>query len=171
MRLNDLRSVNFVDLSPIGYELSEPNGDHGDDNWLMIRGEVRSGVDQWSFDDPALLIEEARRFGLRALAVGRESSRNAVAHSLTETRLPSRCNTKARRVFRVSAADSGANGGTLGPATPLRMIRQFRADGSRTYTKSGTSRECCEGVVIGSSIVASTLYDHSRNRSPHGTSR
>lgn len=62
-----------VELRPLRYQLSVTNGDFYDDNWLIIGGRVTTPEGNWSFSDPVLLTDEARRLArwLRAAAVGR----------------------------------------------------------------------------------------------------
>jgi hypothetical protein len=64
MLITDSRSSNFVELVPTRYQFPEVVGDEYDDNWLMIRGHVRLGDDEWSFEEPSLLVEDAGEIGL-----------------------------------------------------------------------------------------------------------
>jgi hypothetical protein len=56
----------MVSLQPAGYQLAQPGGmaglgaDGDDDDWLMIRGEVRTADGRaWEFTDPCLTAVEA----------------------------------------------------------------------------------------------------------------
>jgi hypothetical protein len=56
----------MVSLQPAGYQLDRPGGTAGpgtdgdDDDWLMIRGEVRTADGRaWEFTDPCLTAVEA----------------------------------------------------------------------------------------------------------------
>ncbi len=57
----------------MGYQFSAANGDSYDDNWLIIGGRVTTPDGRWSFSDPVLLTDEARRLSrwLRAAAGGK----------------------------------------------------------------------------------------------------
>ncbi|WEV27121.1 hypothetical protein OYE22_19405 [Streptomyces sp. 71268] len=61
-----------VELRPLRYQFSAVRGDSYDDNWLVIGGEVRAPEGSWTFADPCLLTDEARRVSgwLRAVAAG-----------------------------------------------------------------------------------------------------
>ncbi|MFD5000961.1 WapI family immunity protein [Streptomyces buecherae] len=64
--------ANGVELRPLRYQFSTVRGDAYDDNWLVIGGEARTPEGTWSFTDPCLLTDEARRVSawLRAVAAG-----------------------------------------------------------------------------------------------------
>ena len=62
--VRDSRSNNFVELAPTRYQFAELVGDEYDDNWLMIRGHVQNGPDEWHFEDPSLLVEDATRMSM-----------------------------------------------------------------------------------------------------------
>ena len=72
MELRDTSSTNFVSLAPVRYQFAEPTGQRYDDNWLMVQGHARSGDEVWSFEDPALLVEEAQAMStwMRSVAAG-----------------------------------------------------------------------------------------------------
>ncbi|MFT2018537.1 hypothetical protein ACMA1D_22250 [Streptomyces sp. 796.1] len=64
--------VNRVELRPVRYQFPVARGAAYDDNWLVIAGTVATPEGAWSFADPCLLTDEARRIGvwLRAVAAG-----------------------------------------------------------------------------------------------------
>ncbi|MFC7219310.1 hypothetical protein ACFQLX_14195 [Streptomyces polyrhachis] len=64
--------VNRVELRPLRYQFAAVRGEPYDDNWLVIGGAVTTPEGGWSFTDPCLLTDEARRVGgwLRAVAAG-----------------------------------------------------------------------------------------------------
>ncbi|MER7759202.1 hypothetical protein [Streptomyces sp. NPDC097619] len=70
MLLND--ADHRVELRPLRYQFATVRGDAYDDNWLVIGGTVSTPEGTWSFDDPCLLTDEARRVAawLRAVAAG-----------------------------------------------------------------------------------------------------
>ncbi|MBB1243527.1 hypothetical protein GL263_08125 [Streptomyces durbertensis] len=47
-------------LRPVRYEFARARGDAYDDNWLVVRGEVSTPRGCWSFEEPCLLVDEAR---------------------------------------------------------------------------------------------------------------
>jgi hypothetical protein len=49
-------------LHPRGYQFPAGTGEF-DDQWLVISGQVTAGGRSWSFDDPCLLVDEARELG------------------------------------------------------------------------------------------------------------
>ncbi|MFF2525157.1 WapI family immunity protein [Streptomyces liangshanensis] len=61
-----------VELRPLRYQFSAVRGDSYDDNWLVICGSVTTPEGTWTFTDPCLLIDEARRVSawLRGVAAG-----------------------------------------------------------------------------------------------------
>ncbi|MEU8777131.1 hypothetical protein [Streptomyces sp. NPDC048606] len=61
-----------VELLPLRYQFSATRGDAYDDNWLVIGGRLTTPEGSWSFTDPCLLTDEARRLApwLRAVAAG-----------------------------------------------------------------------------------------------------
>ncbi|MFC5503119.1 hypothetical protein ACFPJ4_12790 [Lysinimonas soli] len=72
MEIRDDGSGCFVRLTPIGYQYKNPSGDPYDDNWLIIKGRVQDRHQAWTFQDPALLVDEAHSIArwLRAAAAG-----------------------------------------------------------------------------------------------------
>ncbi|MCF3170698.1 MULTISPECIES: hypothetical protein [Streptomyces] len=70
MLLNDLSSS--VDLRPVRYQFATVRGETYDDNWLDVSGTVTTPEGSWSFTEPCLLTDEARRVSawLRAVAAG-----------------------------------------------------------------------------------------------------
>lgn len=73
MRLSSSTSTDYVELWPVRYQFESTTGDEFDDNWLVIRGTVKSlELGEWSFEDPALLVSEAHEFSawLRKAAIG-----------------------------------------------------------------------------------------------------
>ncbi|MFE9458951.1 hypothetical protein [Streptomyces californicus] len=70
MLLNDLSSS--VDLRPVRYQFATARGETYDDNWLVVDGTVTTPEGSWSFTEPCLLTDEARRVSawLRAAAAG-----------------------------------------------------------------------------------------------------
>ncbi|MFD6966928.1 hypothetical protein [Streptomyces sp. NPDC059949] len=70
MRLSDHASS--VELRPLRYQFPTVRGDSYDDNWLVIGGTVATPEGSWSFDEPCLLTDEARKVArwLRAAAAG-----------------------------------------------------------------------------------------------------
>ncbi|MER7177095.1 WapI family immunity protein [Streptomyces mesophilus] len=61
-----------VELHPVRYQFAAARGDSYDDNWLVIDGTVTTPEGSWSFAEPCLLTDEARRVTswLRAVAAG-----------------------------------------------------------------------------------------------------
>jgi hypothetical protein len=72
MEIRDADSGCFVSLEPISYQFPELRGDSFDGNWLIIRGRARSTDEEWTFQEPALLVQEAQALGawLRSAAAG-----------------------------------------------------------------------------------------------------
>lgn len=74
MRLDSAHAS--VELSIAGYQFpeAEPSADGplGDENWLVVRGAIRTDGRSWTFEDPCLLAGEAQELvrWLRALAAG-----------------------------------------------------------------------------------------------------
>ncbi|WP_030222898.1 WapI family immunity protein [Streptomyces bikiniensis] len=70
MLLND--PTTSVGLHPVRYQFATVRGDSFDDNWLVVEGTVATPEGKWSFADPCLLTDEARRVSawLRAVAAG-----------------------------------------------------------------------------------------------------
>jgi hypothetical protein len=79
MLIQDALSSNFVELAPTRYQFAEVVGDEHDDNWLMIHGHVRLGVDEWSFEDPSLLVVEAKLMASWLRQVGRGQEQASAA--------------------------------------------------------------------------------------------
>jgi len=77
VRITDASNGNFVELAPVRYQFERAGGDTYDDNWLIIRGEVKSTTELWGFCDPCLLTSEAEHLGdwLRSAALGLEGLR------------------------------------------------------------------------------------------------
>lgn len=75
MEIRDAETERFVSLSPIGYQFPDITDDQWDSNWLMIRGTARTPDEEWTFEDPAMLVHEAVAFGvwLHDVAAGRAS--------------------------------------------------------------------------------------------------
>lgn len=73
MELRDETTGCFVRLSPVQYQYPSRKSDSFDDNWLVIRGRVRSLDEEWSFHDACLQTTEAQEIGawLRAVGDGR----------------------------------------------------------------------------------------------------
>jgi|GEM_PF-1245311 len=73
MEIRDAHTSCFVRLTPTGYEFRKTVGDPDDDNWLNIKGRIRSPEDVWTFHEPALQVPEAEAIGawLRDAAAGR----------------------------------------------------------------------------------------------------
>ncbi|GAA3017986.1 hypothetical protein GCM10020229_31560 [Kitasatospora albolonga] len=62
-----------LDLRPVRYQFGATSGEYYDDNWLVVAGRVTDPAGGWSFEDPALLTDEAEELTgwLRAAADGR----------------------------------------------------------------------------------------------------
>ena len=73
MEIRDGETERFLSLSPIGYQFPDIIDDPWDSNWLMIRGTARTPDEEWTFEDPALLVHEAVALGvwLDDVAAGR----------------------------------------------------------------------------------------------------
>lgn len=73
MEILDVAQGNFVRLSPVEYQFPVPLGNPYDDNWLVVSGHVRIGGEEWTFQDPFLLVWEAEHLGewLEAASAGR----------------------------------------------------------------------------------------------------
>jgi hypothetical protein len=73
MEIRDDGTSCFVRLTPISYQFQKRNGDSFDDNWLIIKGRVQDLNQAWTFQDPALLVDEAQSIStwLREVAAGR----------------------------------------------------------------------------------------------------
>ena len=73
MEIRDDNTNCFVRLTPISYQFQNRNGDSCDDNWLVIKGRVQDRNQAWTFQDPALLVDEAQSIStwLREVAAGR----------------------------------------------------------------------------------------------------
>ena len=59
MEIRDENSNSFVRLTPWGYQFPARTGEPYDDNWLMIKGRVKTPDQAWTFHEPCLLVEEA----------------------------------------------------------------------------------------------------------------
>ena len=72
MEIRDDNSDSFVRLTPLGYQFPVRTGEPHDDNWLMIKGRVRTPDRAWTFHEPCLLVEEALSISawLRIAAAG-----------------------------------------------------------------------------------------------------
>ncbi|MFI2432268.1 hypothetical protein [Streptomyces sp. NPDC018693] len=59
-------------LRPLRYEFPAARGDQYDDNWLVVEGTATTPERSWSFTEPCLLTDEARRIStwLRGVAAG-----------------------------------------------------------------------------------------------------
>ncbi|MGC0314397.1 WapI family immunity protein [Kitasatospora acidiphila] len=64
--------VDRIELRPVRYQFGSVRGDYYDDNWLIITGAVATEAGRWSFTEPALLVDEARKLArwLRRAAGG-----------------------------------------------------------------------------------------------------
>jgi len=73
MEIRDADSGRFVRLEPVSYQFPEMIGVEFDSDWLIIRGRARSDEEEWTFQDPSLLVDEALQFGswMREAARGR----------------------------------------------------------------------------------------------------
>lgn len=73
MLITDHVTGDLVELRPLRYEFADVQGDEYDDNWLVIGGRARSGTDEWGFEEPAMLVSEARELAdwLDAIGAGR----------------------------------------------------------------------------------------------------
>ena len=85
MDIRDTPTGNFVRLVPVRHQFRAPTGERFEDNWLVIRGQVQSHDAAWTFEDPALLVDEARGIAkwLRAAAAGRLTPLTADDHGRT----------------------------------------------------------------------------------------
>ncbi|WP_374009792.1 hypothetical protein [Leifsonia sp. LS-T14] len=63
MEIRDADSGRFVRLEPVGYQFPDIIGVEFDSDWLVIRGSARSNEEEWAFEDPSLLVDEALRLG------------------------------------------------------------------------------------------------------------
>jgi hypothetical protein len=72
MEIRDVNSERFVRLDPVNYQFPDLVGVEYDSDWLIIRGRARSDEEEWTFQDPSLLVDEAREFGswMRSAAAG-----------------------------------------------------------------------------------------------------
>jgi hypothetical protein len=61
MRLED-RDGQSLQLTVLRYQFAGGDNEY-DLNWLIVRGEVRTHVESWSFEDPCLLAAEATTLG------------------------------------------------------------------------------------------------------------
>ncbi|MBN9140872.1 MAG: hypothetical protein J0H23_08595 [Micrococcales bacterium] len=70
MEIRDASAHRFVRLEPVGYQFPHLRGVEFDSDWLIVSGRARSDDEEWSFQDPVLLVDEARDVGswLRAAA-------------------------------------------------------------------------------------------------------
>jgi hypothetical protein len=99
------RDGTSLTLHPLGYQLPAGTGPD-DDRWLVIGGHLRVGDRSWSFEEPCLLVDEARELGawLRRAAQG-----NVRAQALSEPPdrewEPSLRFTKPALAFSVAARD------------------------------------------------------------------
>jgi hypothetical protein len=91
MEIRDTTSSRFVRLEPVSYQFPIPYGDDFDDNWLILRGHARSDEEEWTFQEPSLLVDEAHGISawMRSAGVGTETLLVADAegftHPATET--------------------------------------------------------------------------------------
>lgn len=71
MEIRDDSTGCFVRLTPINYQFPR-RGDPYDDNWLIIKGRVQGRTGAWTFQEPALLVDEAQSISawLRRVAQG-----------------------------------------------------------------------------------------------------
>jgi hypothetical protein len=70
MEIRDVDSARFVRLEPLRYEFPDLVGGEHDSDWLVIGGQAQSDDEEWSFEDPSLLVREAEALGewMRAAA-------------------------------------------------------------------------------------------------------
>jgi hypothetical protein len=59
VKLEDLSGTPRFILHPERYQYARVTGDFDTDNWLFIAGEVLSNGDEWSFNEPGLMVYEA----------------------------------------------------------------------------------------------------------------
>ena len=64
MEILDAETGRFVRLEPVSYEFPDLIGVEYDSDWLIIRGRAGSDEEEWTFQDPSLLVDEALQFGL-----------------------------------------------------------------------------------------------------------
>ncbi|WP_236245100.1 hypothetical protein [Streptomyces sp. CC210A] len=81
-----------IGLEVLRYEFAAARGDAYDDNWLVVRGEVVTPTGRWSFTEPCLLTDEARRLSawLREAAAdgGAPAVLDFIEPTLTFRRVP-----------------------------------------------------------------------------------
>jgi len=70
VEIGDAETERFVSLSPIGYQFPDITDDPWDANWLIIRGTARTDDEEWTFEDPAMLVHEAAALGVWLHNVG-----------------------------------------------------------------------------------------------------
>lgn len=63
MEILDVATADFVRLSPVSYQFPAARGDSFDDNWLVISGHFQLGGEEWTIQDPFLLVGEAESLG------------------------------------------------------------------------------------------------------------
>jgi len=64
MELRDTTTGRFVRLEPVAYQFPHLVGVEFDSDWLIIRGSARSDDEEWSFQEPSLLVAEAEDLGV-----------------------------------------------------------------------------------------------------------
>jgi hypothetical protein len=63
VEIRDAETARFVRLEPVSYQFPDLIDVEYDSDWLIIRGRARSDDEEWTFQDPSLLVDEALQFG------------------------------------------------------------------------------------------------------------